>query len=98
MRHQAETGGTDDIPEANVVGFLESRIATIPAEATIGGQQHYNRISTIADYLGFTDSVVTQHRNSAQLAQEIMRMAKTIRTHRHRGLAKQRSDDVEVRR
>jgi len=97
MRHQAETEGTDDIPEAKVVGFLESRIATVPAEATIGGQQHYNRISTIADYLGFTASVVTQHRNSAQVVQEIARMAKTIRKHRPRGLAKQWSDDADVR-
>lgn len=97
MRHQREMGDTDDIPEANVVDFLESRIATSPLEATIGGQQHYNRISTIADYLGFTASVVTQHRNSAQVVQEIARMAKTMRKHRPRGLAKQLSDDADLR-
>ncbi|MGN6312364.1 MAG: site-specific integrase, partial [Rhodanobacteraceae bacterium] len=97
MRHQAEMGGTDHIPETNVVGFLESKIATSSAEATIGGQQHYNRISTIADYLGFTASVVTQHRNSAQVIQEIARMAKTIRKHRPRGLAKRWSDDADLR-
>jgi len=97
MRHQAEMGDIDDIPEINVLGFLESRIATSPADATIGGQQHYNRISTIAEYLEFTASVVTQHRSSAQVAQEITRMAKTIRKHRPRGLAKRWSDDADVR-
>lgn len=97
MRHQAQMGDIDDIPEINVVGFLESRIATSPADATIGGQQHYNRISTIAEYLEFTASVVTQHRSSAQVAQEITRMAKTIRKHRPRGLAKRWSDDADVR-
>ena len=97
MRHQAEMGDIDDIPEINVLGFLESRIATSPADATIGGQQHYNRISTIAEYLEFTASVVTQHRNSAQVVQEITRMAKTIRKHRPRGLAKRWNDDADVR-
>jgi integrase len=97
MRHQAEMGDIDDIPETNVMGFPESRIATSPADATIGGQQHYNRNSTIAEYLEFTASVVTQHRNSAQVVQEITGMAKAIRKHRPRGLAKRWGDDADVR-
>ncbi len=70
-----------------VVDFLEARVASSQALATIGGQQHFNRISTFADYLEFTASVVTQHQNSSRIAQEIARMARTIRKHRPRGLA-----------
>ena len=80
-----------------VVDFLEARVASSLAQATIGGQQHFNRISTFADYLEFAASVVTQHQNSSKTAQEIARMARTIRKHRPRGLAKQRDDDSDLR-
>lgn len=80
-----------------VVDFLEGRVASSPAQTTIGGQQHFNRISTFADYLEFTASVLTQHQNSTQIAQDIARMAKTIRKHRPRGLAKQKDEDPDLR-
>lgn len=79
------------------VRFLEARVAVSPTQATVGGQQHFNRISTFADYLEFTASVVTQHQNSSQMAQEIERMAKTIRKHRPRSLARARYFDSESR-
>ncbi len=97
MRHQTPPGNSQQASAPGVAGFLESRIASSPAEAAIGGQQHYNRMSTIADYLEFTASVVTQHRNSAQVVQEIVQMAKTIRKHRPRGLAKWKGDDANLR-
>ena len=80
---------------AVVVDFLEAQVASSRVQAAIGGQQHFNRISTFADYLEFTASVVTQHQNSPRAAQEIARMARTIRKHRPRGLAKQRLDDLD---
>ena len=80
-----------------VVDFLEARVASSQALVTVGGQQHFNRISTFADYLEFTASVVTQHQNSSRTAQEIARMARNIRKHRPRGLAKQRDDDSNLR-
>lgn len=80
-----------------VVDFLEARVALIPARAAIGGQQHFNRISTFADYLEFTASVVTQHQNSPQAAHEIARMAGTLRKHRPRGLARQWDNDRDLR-
>src|SRR5690606_6497488 len=39
----------------------------------------------------------TQHQNSSRTAQEIERMARTIRKHRPRGLAKHRNDDADLR-
>lgn len=97
MRAQAdvEVGVAD--PGARVVDFLESRVAPIPLKAVIGAQQHFNRLSTIADYLEFVASVVTQHRNSTQAAQEVARMVRTIRKHRPRGLKRQPGDDADLR-
>lgn len=87
MRHQALNDGDADESGAVVVDFLESRVASRQAEAAVGGQQHYNRLSTMADYIEFMASVVTQHRNSAQVVQEISRMVMTLRKHRPHGLA-----------
>ncbi|HFF6157966.1 TPA: tyrosine-type recombinase/integrase [Stenotrophomonas maltophilia] len=96
MRHQQPVDRAE-ARNAGVVNFLEARVAKSQAQTTIGGQQHFNRISTFADYLEFTASVVTQHLNSPQAAQEIARMVGTIRKHRPRGLAKQREDDSDLR-
>lgn len=80
-----------------VVDFLEARVATSSAQAAIGGQQHFNRLSTIADYLEFTAAVATEHQNSPQAAQEIVRMATSIRKHRPRGLVKQLDEELDER-
>lgn len=97
MRAQSDLneGVADSKPR--VVDFLEARIAPSSLEAVVGGQQHFNRLSTIADYLEFVASVVTQHRNSAEVAQEVARMASTIRKHRPRGLRRQPADDADLR-
>ena len=96
MRELSSVGGGEK-ERSVVVDFLEARVASSQALAAIGGQQHFNRISTFADYLEFAASVVTQHQNSSRTAQEIARMARTIRKHRPRGLAKQRNDDSDLR-
>lgn len=80
-----------------IIDFTEAQVASKKPQSTIGGQQHFNRLSTFADYLEFTASVVTQHQNSPKVAQEIARMAKTIRKHRPKGLAKQIDEDQELR-
>ena len=96
MRELSSVGGGEK-KRGVVVDFLEARVASSQALVTVGGQQHFNRISTFADYLEFTASVVTQHQNSSRTAQEIARMARNIRKHRPRGLAKQRNDDSNLR-
>ncbi|MCD9046722.1 site-specific integrase [Luteimonas sp. MHLX1A] len=77
------------------VGFLESHVASSSAQAAVGAQQHFNRLSTFADYLEFTASVVTQHQSSRTTEQEIGRMGKTIRKHRPRGVIRQRDEDSD---
>lgn len=94
---QGPIASNADASEVTAVDFLESKVATSAVEAAVGGQQHYNRLSTMADYLEFVASVVTQHRSDACVAQEIARMAKTIRKHRPRGLASQHNDDPDLR-
>lgn len=82
---------------SDAVGLLEARIESSVAARTVSGQQHYNRLSTIAEYLEFTATVITQHRNSVALSEDIRRMAVVMRKHRPRGLAKQLSDDADLR-
>ncbi len=96
MRHLRPMGKAKQ-PSSGVVDFLEANVASSPAQATIGGQQHFNRLSTFADYLEFTASVVTQHRNSPQVTQEVARMAKAVRKHRPRALAKQLDEEWDLR-
>ncbi|MCO5054750.1 site-specific integrase [Thermomonas sp.] len=97
MRHWQSDGERASPQSDGVIDFIEARVARKQTQPTIGGQQHFNRLSTFADYLEFTASVVTQHQNSPKVAQEIARMAKTIRKHRPKGLAKQLDEDKELR-
>lgn len=97
MRDLKSIGGKQKQGGNGVVDFLEARVASSSLQGVIGGQQHFNRMSTFADYLEFTASVVTQHQNSPRIAQEIMRMVRAIRKHRPRGLAKQLNDDRDLR-
>ncbi|THD12628.1 integrase [Pseudofulvimonas gallinarii] len=97
MRAQSDSEDGDADSGGRVVDFLEAKVAPAALEPVIGGQQHFNRLSTIADYLEFVASVVTQHRRSAQIAQDVAGMAKAIRKHRPRGLKRQAGDDADLR-
>lgn len=97
MRELLVPSGEANPPRSGVVQFIEAGIAKSVSQASVGGQQHFNRLSTFADYLEFTASVVTQHQQSEKVALDISRMARTIRKHRPRGLAKQQSDDLDLR-
>jgi len=97
MRHWQPEGNKASPQRGGVVDFIEGRVALKQAQPTIGGQQHFNRLSTFADYLEFTASVVTQNQNSPKVSQEIARMARTIRKHRPKGLAKQLDEDRDLR-
>lgn len=97
MREYVPPGELEHSTNANTPIFLEARISSVRARPSIGGHQHYNRLSTIADYLEFVASVVTQHKSSAKDAVEIARMARTIRKHRPKGLASKGSESVDER-
>ncbi|WP_444633469.1 site-specific integrase [Cupriavidus oxalaticus] len=71
----------------SVVSFLEARMSVVAKRPIVAGHQHYNRLTTIADYLEFTALVVTQHKNSPEDAMAIATMVKRLRRHRPRGLA-----------
>lgn len=90
-----ETG--PDVSKRGDCDFLESRVGASDAQPAVGGQHHYNRLSAMADYLEFMAHVVTQHRNEAQTARDIERMATAIRKHRPRGLASVHNDDRDER-
>ena len=96
MRSPSTDSSQAGASKREVTSFLEARVASHPARPAVGGQQHYNRISTLADYLQFLATVVTQHRNSPHIAQAIERMAQTLRKHRPRGRASARDEQPDV--
>ncbi|BBQ10775.1 site-specific integrase [Stenotrophomonas maltophilia] len=74
------------------VKMLEGRIGTVKPGRKVAGQQHYNRLSTIADYLEFmADAISVKDRQKR--AQDIARMAKLIRKHRPKGASLRRQSD-----
>ena len=76
------------------VKMLEAWIGTVKPNRKVGGQQHYNRLSTIADYLEFmADAISVKDRQKR--AQDIARMAKLIRKHRPKGASLRRQNDPQ---
>lgn len=96
MRNVALDGRVNK-KEAVSKEFLESRVGSQLPLPAVGGQQHYNRISTFADYLEFLGNVLTSHRGSRQVASDVAQMAATIRKHRPRGLASRFSENEDQR-
>ena len=78
-------------------GSSEARIAHITPAPTVSTSQHYNRLSTIADYLGFVATTVTQHRHSTDDAARIEKMTKTILSHRPRGRRRFAASDAVLK-
>ena len=97
MRHREADGGDTKEINGAVVEFLEARVAAKVSLATIGGQQHFNRLSTFSDYLEFVASVATQFQKSHEAARAIVQMIKAIRSHRPKGMAKQLHEDRDLR-
>lgn len=79
------------------VTWLEARTASGSARPRVSQAQQYNRMSTIADYLEFTASVVTQYRGHAEDVTAIATMARRIRDHRPRGSAGYADDDPSAK-
>lgn len=79
------------------VTWLEARTASVPARPRVSQAQQYNRMSTVADYLGFVASVVTQHHGRPEDAEAIAAMVTRIRHHRPRGKASYADDDPSAK-
>lgn len=95
MRHlgdRASRGQTD----CKVI-WLESRVATVAPRPKVSRAQQYNRLSTIADYLDFVATVVTQYRDRPGDMAAIARMTSSIRHHRPRGKWDQGNDDPNAK-
>ena len=83
-----DVGRVDKRPCRPSVVLLEGRTAQSAPRPTVGGPQHYSRLTTIADYLAFVATAVTQHNASAHDAVQIERMVGLIRKHRPSGLSR----------
>lgn len=87
MRHE---GWPEATPHgacpASKLSLLEASIKAPRSLPSVGSQQHFNRLTTIAEYLGFLATALTQHTSSRSKADDISRMVKMVRSHRPRGL------------
>lgn len=84
-------------PAARNVAWIEARIGSVPPRPRVSQAQQYNRMSTIADYVGFTASVVSQHLGHSEGAIAIAEMVSRIRHHRPCGKQRCGNDDPTVR-
>lgn len=91
MRHVKEA--TARARATGNVTWLEVQTASVASLPRVSKAQHYNRLSTIADYLEFTASVVTQHHGRPEEVVAISEMATRIRHHRPRGHASHGDED-----
>jgi len=93
MRELQEKASARSKAGEHRISHLEAHVASVASRPAVRGQQHYNRLSTIAEYLEFVASVITQHKRSPGDVAAIDKMASTIRRHRPRGLSNKQSDD-----
>jgi integrase len=97
QRDMRDVGRVDKRPRRPGVVLLEGRTAQSAPRPSVGGPQHYSRLTTIADYLAFLATAVTQHKASAHDAVQIERMVGLIRKHRPRGISRGFDDDPHTK-
>ena len=78
-----------------IAQFPEAGLAPAKGAATVSKPVHYNRMTTIANYLQFLGQTVTAHRCDRDIAAAVDRMAKNLRQHRPRGMASNRDEDPD---
>ena len=76
-----------------VVRFLEAGLAPGTNPARVSKAVHYNRLTTIANYVEFVAQTVTAQRGDRELAAAVDRMATRLRRHRPRGTHSKQNDD-----
>ena len=85
MRELSRAPQDDVSPRKLQSELIEAHVAFVERRRAVRTQQHYNRMSTFADYLEFIGTVVTQDRKSPADANAIALMARRIKRHRPRG-------------
>ena len=73
--------------------ILEAHLAPVPTSTRVTKHVHYNRLTTIADYVEFLAETLTARRGDTDIAAAIGRMAKQVRQNRPRGMASNGDDD-----
>ena len=76
-----------------VARFLEASLAPGTNPARVSKFVHYNRLTTIANYVEFVAQTVTAQRGDRELAAAVDRMARSLRQHRPRGMGSNDNDD-----
>ena len=91
-------GGVDStrVGSDSLARFPEAYLAPRNSREPVSKQVHYNRLTTIADFVEFLAQTVTVHRSDRNLAAEVDRMAKRLRQHRPRGMRSSQGDPEQL--
>ncbi len=73
--------------------LLEAHVGSVKPVRTVGTQQHYNRMTTVAEYVAFLGSIVTAHSRSPGAPAAIANMVDSIKRHRPHSVAKSFRDE-----
>lgn len=90
----------DSMPVAPAANNLAARfpdafLKAIPSNDGVSKHVHYNRLTTIANYVEFLGQTLTRPGNAADRAAAVDRMVKKLRQHRPRGMASNQDDDPD---
>ena len=80
---------------ATTARFLEANLSPGTSPTRVSKQVHYNRLTTIANYVEFVAQTVTAHRSDRELATAIGHMATSLRERRPGGMGTRDSDDPD---
>ena len=84
-------------PRTRDMAWIETQVARSSSWPRVSCAQQYNRLTTIADYVEFVASVVTQYRDHPSDAKRIAKMVSQIRHHRPRGKVRYEDTDPNVK-
>ncbi|MEZ8889235.1 tyrosine-type recombinase/integrase [Vibrio sp. 10N.247.311.14] len=72
----------------NKVVSIDDAISGIEITPTVGRNHHYNRMTSVAEYLDFIAKVAVQSQNNEKLTRSIKSMTKRFKAHRPKGKGK----------
>ena len=78
-----------------VARIPEASLAPVANQESVSKQVHYNRLTTIADYVEFLGQTAAANRSDSDSLEAVDRMAKYLRRHRPRGMSSYQGDEPE---
>jgi integrase len=78
-----------------IFNLSDGEVATVRAIESVSSTHHYNRMTSVAEYLHFLARVVNQHHNNAAVIKQIDKMLADFKKVRPKGISKNRASNIE---